>query len=118
MTQVRISDAIREVAFESSRELDEVLDTYYAPDYVHRSDGHQLDRAGFANMVAGMRRRVVKGSVTVLDEVYEGSHYAERHRYTMKLIDGTLVDREIYFFATLSEDGRFQRADETGFDVG
>ncbi|MDX3236243.1 nuclear transport factor 2 family protein [Streptomyces sp. ME03-5709C] len=118
MTQVRISDAIREVAFEPSRELDDVLDTYYAPDYVHRSDGRTLDRAGFAHMVAGIRSRVVEGSVTVLDELYDGSHYAERHRYTMRLTDGTVVDREIYFFATLSEDGRFRRVDETGFDVG
>lgn len=117
MTQVRISDAIREVAFEPTRELGEVLDTYYAPDYVHCSDGRTLDRAGFADMVAGIRSRVVEGSLTVLDEVHDGSGYAERHRYTMKLTDGSVVDREIYFFARLSEDGRFQRVDETGFDV-
>jgi hypothetical protein len=48
-------------------------------------------------MLAGIRSRVVKGSVTVLDEMYDGSHHSERHRYTMTLIDGTVVDREIYF---------------------
>jgi hypothetical protein len=42
MTQVRISDAIREVALEPSRELDDVPDAYYAPDYVHRGDGRTL----------------------------------------------------------------------------
>ncbi|MDX3352394.1 hypothetical protein PV703_03450 [Streptomyces sp. ME01-24h] len=72
MTQVRISDAIRESAFQPSRALDHVLDTYYAPDYVHRSNGRTMDRAGFARMVAGIRGRVVEGSVTVLDEVYDG----------------------------------------------
>jgi hypothetical protein len=117
MTYVRISDAIREVAFEPSRELDEVLDMYYAPDYVHHSDGRTLDRAGFARMVAGIRSRVAAGTVTVLDEIYDGSRYAERHRYRMTLTDGTVVDREIYFFATLAEDGRFEQVNETGFDI-
>jgi hypothetical protein len=69
-------------------------------------------------MVPGIRSRVVKGSVTVLDEMYDGSHYAERHRYTMTLIDGTVIDRKIYFFATLSEDGRFQRVYKADFDLG
>lgn len=36
----------------------------------------------------------------------------------MKLSDGTVVDREVYFFATLSEDGRFRRVDEAAFDLG
>ncbi|MEU4338624.1 hypothetical protein AB0F59_28865 [Micromonospora lupini] len=55
--------------------------------------------------------------MTVLDELCDGSHYAERHRYRMTLADGTVVHREIYYFATLAPDGRFQRVHETGFDL-
>ncbi|MFG1863365.1 hypothetical protein [Microbispora bryophytorum] len=117
MTFARISDAIRDVAFEPRLDLHEALDKYYAPDYIHRGDGRVLDRAGFADMVAGIRSRVVEGTVTVLDELYDGSRYAERHRYTMTLTDGTIINREIYFFATLAEDGRFRQVDEAGFDV-
>ncbi|MEV4759718.1 nuclear transport factor 2 family protein [Micromonospora sp. NPDC049559] len=117
MTPVRISDAIRDVAFAPRLELSEALDRYYAPDLVHHSDGRTRDRAEFAQMVAGIRDRVAEGEVTVLDELYDGAHYAERHRYRMTLTDGTVVHREMYYFATLAEDGRFQRVYETGFDV-
>lgn len=117
MTPVRISDAIRDVAFEPRLSLDEALDKYYAPGFTHDSDGRTLDRAGFAEMVAGIRSRVAEGTVTVLDELYDGSNYAERHRYRMTLTDGTVVHREVYYFATLADDGRFQQVHETGFDV-
>ncbi|MDG4809050.1 hypothetical protein O7634_20065 [Micromonospora sp. WMMD1120] len=68
-------------------------------------------------MCAGIRSQVAGGEVTVLDELYDGSRYAERHRYRMTLTDGTVVHREIYYFATLAADGRFQHVHETGFDV-
>ncbi|MEO3928412.1 hypothetical protein ABGB07_31745 [Micromonosporaceae bacterium B7E4] len=118
MTPVRISDAIRDVAFAPRLDLHEALDKYYAPGLVHNSDGRTRDREGFAEMWAGIRGRVAVGEVTVLDELYDGSHYAERHRYKMTLTDGTVVHREIYYFAMLAEDGRFQQVHETGFDVG
>ncbi|WFE53363.1 hypothetical protein [Micromonospora sp. WMMD1155] len=117
MTPVRISDAIRDVAFEPRLSLEEALDRYYAPDLVHTGDGRTRDRAEFAEMVAGIRSRVAEGAVTVLDELYDGLNYAERHRYTMTMTDGTVVHREMYYFATLAEDGRFQRVHESGFDV-
>lgn len=117
MTPVRISDAIRDIAFEPRGELHEVLDEYYAPGLTHNSDGRTRDREEFAEMCAGIRSQVVEGEVSVLDELHDGSHYAERHRYRMTLIDGTVVHREIYYFATLAEDGRFQHVYETGFDV-
>ncbi|MGW5556504.1 hypothetical protein ACWER9_04660 [Micromonospora sp. NPDC003944] len=117
MTPVRISDAIRDVAFEPRLGLEEALDKYYAPDLIHTGDGRTRDRAAFAEMVAGIRSKVVEGTVTVLDELYDGLTYAERHRYTMTMTDGTVVNREMYYFATLAEDGRFQRVHESGFDV-
>ncbi|MBM0276890.1 nuclear transport factor 2 family protein [Micromonospora tarensis] len=117
MTPVRISDAIRDVAFAPRLELPEALDKYYAPGFTHNSDGRTRDREEFAQMCAGIRSQVAEGEVTVLEELYDGSQYAERHRYKMTLTDGTVVHREMYFFATLAEDGRFQQVYETGFDV-
>ncbi|WP_422735558.1 hypothetical protein ACN263_18155 [Micromonospora sp. WMMD729] len=117
MTPVRISDAIRDVAFEPRLALPEAVDKYYAPGLVHTADGRTRDRGEFAEMVAGIRDTVVEGTVTVLDELYDGLHYAERHRYKMTMTDGTVVHREVYHFATLAEDGRFQQVHETGFDV-
>lgn len=117
MTPVRISDAIRDVAFEPRLALSEAVDKYYAPGLVHNADGRTRDRGEFAEMVAGIRDAVVEGTVTVLDELYDGLRYAERHRYKMTMTDGTVVHREVYYFATLAEDGRFQQVHETGFDV-
>ncbi|MFJ2080994.1 hypothetical protein ACI2KV_23955 [Micromonospora chokoriensis] len=117
MTPVRISDAIRDVAFEPRLALEEALDKYYAPGLIHIADGRTRDRAAFGEMVAGIRSNVVEGTVTVLDELYDGLNYAERHRYRMTMADGTVVHREMYYFATLAEDGRFQQVHESGFDV-
>ncbi|SCF06085.1 hypothetical protein [Micromonospora chokoriensis] len=117
MTPVRISDAIRDVAFEPRLTVEEAVDKYYAPGLVHVADGRTRDRAAFTAMVAGIRGNVVEGTVTVLDELYDGPNYAERHRYRMTTADGTVVHREVYYFATLAEDGRFQHVHESGFDV-
>ncbi|MEV6371204.1 nuclear transport factor 2 family protein [Micromonospora musae] len=116
-TQVHLSDALNELALAPTRALDEALDAYYAPDYTHRSDGRTLDRAGFAQMVAGMRERVVSGTVTVLDEFRDGSAYAERHVYEITMADGSTIRREISVFGSYAEDGRFRHLSETGFDL-
>ena len=117
MTTVRVSDAIREAALGPRLELDEALDKYYAPGFTHRSDGVTQDRAAFAAMVGRLRDRIVGGTVTVLDEMVDGSRYAERHVYEATLVDGTTVKREIYVFGEFAEDGRFRSVTEAGFDA-
>ncbi|MEU8379927.1 hypothetical protein [Streptosporangium sp. NPDC048865] len=114
----RISEALRDLVFEPRLELDEALDKYYAPGYTHRSDGTSLDRAEFAEMVARTRSRIAGGTVTVLDELRDGSTYAERHVFEITMVDGSTQRREISIFGSLAEDGRFQELSETGFSVG
>ena len=117
MTRLRISDAIRDTAFAPTGDLSETLDRYYAPDYTHRNDGKTMNRAEFAEMVACYRDRISKGEVTVLEEIYDGERYAERHVYDVVLTDGTTINRELYLFGILAEDGRFRHISETGFDL-
>jgi hypothetical protein len=119
MKLARISDALRALLFEpdSGAQLDQVLDRYYAPDYTHRTDGKTLDRDEFAEMVARVRSQVAEGAVTVLDELRDGSAYAERHVFHITLKNGATQDREVAIFGTLAEDGRFRRLSETGFDI-
>ncbi|MEV0715092.1 nuclear transport factor 2 family protein [Asanoa sp. NPDC050611] len=116
MWQARISEAVRELALEPTLPFEEALDKYYAPDYEHRNDGATLDRAGFAAMVEGFRGRIANGTITVLDEVRDGSTYAERHVYAVTMKDGSRLHRELYVFATYAPDGRFRTLSETGFD--
>lgn len=83
MNHARISEALRALVFEPEPgvELHEVLDRYYAPDYTHRSDGRTMNRDEFTKMVARIHSQVTEGSVTVLDELRDGSTYAERHAF-------------------------------------
>lgn len=117
----RISDALRLRALlfepDSGAELNQVLDRYYAPDYTHRTDGKTLDRDEFAEMVARVRSQVAEGAVTVLDELRDGSAYAERHVFHIRLKNGATQDREVATFGTFAEDGRFRHLNETGFDL-
>ncbi|WUD77821.1 nuclear transport factor 2 family protein [Streptomyces sp. NBC_00510] len=119
MTRARISEALRALVFEPEPgvALDEVLDRYYAPDYTHRSDGDVLTREEFAAMVAGIRPRITGGTVTVIDEVGDGTTYAERHVFHLTLTDGSTQHREIAIFGTHAGDGRFSHLSETGFDL-
>jgi hypothetical protein len=102
---------------DSGADLDQVLDQYYAPDFTFRTDGKTLDRDEFAEMVARVRSQVADGAVTVLDELRDGSTYAERHVFHITLKNGATQDREVAIFGTFAEDGRFRRLSETGFDI-
>ena len=119
MNYVRISDALRDLVLEPDpgAELDQVLDRYYAPDYTHRADGKTMNRDEFAQMVVRYRSQVADGAVTVLDELREGSTYAERHVFHITLKNGATQDREVAIFGTFAADGRFWHLSETGFDI-
>ncbi|RAN93314.1 nuclear transport factor 2 family protein [Micromonospora noduli] len=117
MNPVRISDALRAVVFEPTRDVTDALDEFYAPDYTHRSDGETLDRAAFVEMVTRVRGQIVGGTVRVLDELRDGRHYAERHVFEITMADGSTAKREIAIFGSYAEDGRFRHLSETGFDL-
>lgn len=119
MNHARISDALQALVLEPdpSVDLHQVLDRYYAPDYTHRSDGRMLNRDEFTEMVARTRKQAPEGAVIVLDELRDGSTYAERHVFHITLRDGSTQDREIAIFGSFAEDGRFRHLSETGFDI-
>jgi hypothetical protein len=119
MNYARISAALTALLFEpdSGADLGQVLDRYYAPDYTHRTDGKTLDRGEFAEMVARVRSQMAEGAVTVLDELRDGSAYAERHVFHITLKNGATQDREVAIFGTFAADGRFRHLSETGFDI-
>jgi hypothetical protein len=119
LNYARISDALRALVFEPDPAvgLDRVLDRFYAPDFLYRTDGKILNRDEFAEMVARVRSQVLAGTVTVLDELREGSVYAERHVFHITLKNGATQDREVAIFGRYAPDGRFRQLSETGFDI-
>ncbi|MBM7489012.1 hypothetical protein JOD64_000234 [Micromonospora luteifusca] len=98
-----------------SGDLTEALDKFYAPDYTHRSDGKTLDRAEFVEMVTRVRAQIVSGTVTVLDELRDGLHYAERHVFGITMADGSTAKREIAIFGTWLVAVKL---DQLGLEVG
>lgn len=117
MAHVTISDALRAVALDPTEDLETALDRYYAPGYVHRAEGREMDRAAFRQMVIAIRGQIQGGTVTVLDEVVDGDHYAERHRYRITMNDGTTAQKEVVVFGRFASDGRFAELGETGVDI-
>jgi hypothetical protein len=115
----RITDALRDLVFEPDPHVSvgEVLDRYFAAGYTHRADGSTLSRAEFEAMVVENRVRIIRGSAVVLDELRDGSTYAERHRFHIELEDGSVQDREVAIFGDIDAGGRFTHLSETGFPV-
>ncbi|MGI5521566.1 carboxymuconolactone decarboxylase family protein [Micromonospora sp. CA-259024] len=118
MANVRISDALLAVALNPTEDLETALDRYYAPGYVHRAEGRELDWAAFRQVVVAVRGQIRGGTVTVLDEVVDGDQYAERHRYRITMNDGTTAQKEVVVFGRFAPDGRFAELAETGVDIG
>lgn len=71
------------------------------------------DRAGFVEHIAKLRSLVREGRVEVHDELRDGTRYADRHTVTVTKHDGRTSRIEVYLFAELAADGRFERVEET-----
>jgi hypothetical protein len=116
MNYARISEALKALVLEPDPgvELNQVVDRFYAPGFTYQADGKTLDRDEFADMAAGARSQIAKGTVTVLDELRDGSAYAERHVFHITMKNGATQDREVAIFGTYAPDGRFLRLSEIG----
>lgn len=53
----------------------------------------------------------------MLDELRDGSAYAERHAFRIRLKNGSTQARAATIFGTFAEDGRFRHLNETAFDI-
>jgi hypothetical protein len=117
LKQLRISDALDELVFSPERSVEDVMDTYFADDYVHYSSGTAHSRAAFAAMVSAARSSISGGAVTTLDELRDGQSYAERHLLDVVNADGSVERKEIFIIGRYSPDGRFACLNEAGFPV-
>jgi len=93
--------------------LESVLDRHFSPAYRQRTNGRWDDRAAFAQHARKLREIVASARIEVLDELRDGSRYADRHRVHVVKRDGGRVVQEVYLFAQLDDQGRFARIEET-----
>ena len=113
MATTDIASALHDLLLAPDLDLDEALDRHFAPDYRQRTDGRWADRAGFAEHIAHLRQVVVGGSVEVVEELADGTRYADRHIVDVTKKDGSSVRMEVYVFGEFAPDGRFRRIEET-----
>jgi hypothetical protein len=98
--------------------VDEAADRHISPDFRQRTNGQWDDRAGFLARIRHLRSNTQEVTITVLDEITDGSSYAERHLIELLGVDGRRVVYEVYVFASLGSDGRFERIEEATVMVG
>lgn len=113
MQATSIHRALDDLLNRQNLPLQEVLDRHFSPDYRQRTNGHWDDREAFARHARKLREVVASARIEVLDELRDGSRYADRHRVHVIKRDGSQVVQEVYLFAQLDQQGRFACVEET-----
>ncbi|MFJ3231516.1 nuclear transport factor 2 family protein [Streptomyces sp. NPDC086787] len=113
MTRTDIKTALTDLLLNDGITLAEAADRHFTPDYRQRTDGEWADRTEFLDHIAHLRTLVAGGEVEVHEELYDGDKYADRHTCHITKKDGSTVSMEVYVFADLAPDGRFNRIEET-----
>ncbi|MFG2337803.1 nuclear transport factor 2 family protein [Streptomyces yangpuensis] len=113
MTSTDITRALDDLLFTPGLDLTEAVDRHFTPDYRQRTDGVWSDRAAFVQHMTRLRTLVRSGSVEVHDELRDGPRYADRHTVTLTQHNGRTSRTEVYLFARMAPDGRFQSVEET-----
>ncbi|MFI8392718.1 nuclear transport factor 2 family protein [Streptomyces sp. NPDC085540] len=113
MTSTDITRAIHDLLFTPGLDLTEAVDRHFSPDYRQRTNGVWSDRTSFVQHMTRLRSLIRSGRIEVHDELRDGSRYADRHTVTLLHYDGHTSRIEVYLFAELAPDGRFQRVEET-----
>ncbi|MEU9159920.1 nuclear transport factor 2 family protein [Streptomyces sp. NPDC048424] len=113
MTYTDITRAINDLLFTPGLDLTEAVDRHFTPDYRQRTDGVWSDRASFVQHMTRLRTLVRSGHIEVHDELRDGPRYADRHTVTITRDNGHTSSTEVYLFARMAPDGRFQCVEET-----
>ncbi|MCX4546132.1 nuclear transport factor 2 family protein [Streptomyces sp. NBC_01565] len=113
MTSTDITRAINDLLFTPGLDLTEALDRHFTPDYRQRTNGVWSDRASFTQHITRLRSLIRDGHIEVHDELRDGSRYADRHTVTVSHQDGHTSRTEVYLFARMAPDGRFEQVEET-----
>lgn len=93
------------------------MDAHFAPAFRQRVNGSWTDRAAFLEGFVRLREMLAQAKVTVLDELADGEHYAERHLIDLVMRDGAVAHREVYVFAQRDSHGRFVCIEEATIAV-
>ncbi|MFG2652230.1 nuclear transport factor 2 family protein [Streptomyces sp. NPDC048436] len=96
----------------SEDETGSVIDRYYAPDFVEVSDGISIDRARLIKHIRPVRKQFTGAVFKVQQALRDGDHISARYTIRATTKTGQVIDTEIFMFADLTPDGRFQRVNQ------
>jgi hypothetical protein len=97
--------------------VDQAANRHISRDFRQRTNGQWDDRAGFLARITQLRSNTKDITITVLDDIVDGGRYAERHIIDLLLTDGRRLVQEVYLFAALDSDGRFERIEEVSLPL-
>lgn len=72
-----IKDAVDDLLNNHQLSAEEAVDRHFGPTFRQRVNGSWDDRAGFLARVTNLRKVVEYATITVLEELTDGSRYAE-----------------------------------------
>lgn len=90
----------------------EAIERHFDPRFRQRVNGEWIEYSAFQAHMDQLRSIVDRATITILDELVDGSRYAERHMIDLFMRDGERVLQEVYLFAELGHDGRFRQIEE------
>lgn len=107
-----IAAALNELIAGRDVTVEDALIRHFTDSYRQSTNGEWIDRAAFAQQMTQLRPHVDSVEITVLDEVSQGSAYAERHVIRVTQHGGGVARQEVFLFAQLADDGRFDSLEE------
>jgi len=108
-----LKEAIEDIFNNPLLTTEEAVNLHFTTAFRQRVNGTWIDHASFLAAIVSLQASVDRVKITVLDELSDGSRYAERHIIDLLKRDGGQMRQEVYVFAQCSEDGRFNQIEET-----
>lgn len=107
-----MSAALHDLLAERDLPVEEALTRHFTDGYRQSTNGDWIDRAAFAQQIGQLRSFLLTVEIDVLDELRQGSAYAERHVIRAIQADGSALGQEVFVFAQVADDDRFDRLEE------
>ncbi|MGN6200268.1 hypothetical protein [Humibacter sp.] len=107
-----IAAALNELIAGRDVTVEDALTRHFTDSYRQSTNGEWIDRAAFGEQMTQLRPHIENVEITVLDEVSQGSAYAERHVIRVTQRGGGVARQEVFLFAQLADDGRFDSLEE------
>lgn len=107
-----LKDALADLLQNAERPVEDAAQRHLTDTFRQSTNGQWEDRAEFLSRITHLREYARDLTVTVLSEFTRDNRYAERHIVQLVGNDGARLTQEVFMFASMAADGRFERIEE------